>query len=65
MLRKGGLSVILTSVSNIGAFLAAHIIPIPALRVFCLQAVILVFFNLVTTLFVFPAIISIDLRRRR
>lgn len=65
ILKKGGLSVLLTSLCNVGAFLSATIIPIPALRVFSLQAAILVFFNLVTTLLVFPAIISIDLRRRK
>ncbi|XP_065204858.1 protein patched-like [Planococcus citri] len=64
VLRKGGLSVLLTSISNCGAFFAAALIPVPALRVFSMQAGILVFFNLVTTLTVFPAIISIDLNRR-
>jgi len=46
------------------AFFAAYLIPIPALRQFSLQAAVLVLFNLAATLLVFPAIISLDLRRR-
>lgn len=47
------------------AFFAASIIPIPALRVFSIQAAVLMMFNLASTLLVFPALISLDLRRRR
>ncbi|XP_067002180.1 protein patched [Anabrus simplex] len=65
VLKRTGLSVLLTSLSNMCAFFAAAIIPIPALRVFSLQAAVLVFFNLGTMLLVFPAIVSLDLRRRR
>lgn len=46
-------------------FFAAALIPIPALRVFSLQAAVLVLFNLGAMLLVFPAIVSLDLRRRR
>lgn len=46
-------------------FFAAALIPIPALRVFSLQAAILILFNLGAMLLVFPAIVSLDLRRRR
>ncbi|XP_075216920.1 protein patched isoform X2 [Lycorma delicatula] len=65
LLKKTGLSVLLTSLSNMFAFFAAAIIPIPALRVFSLQAAILAFFNLAAMLLVFPALVSLDLRRRR
>ncbi|RZF41387.1 hypothetical protein LSTR_LSTR000101 [Laodelphax striatellus] len=65
LLKKTGLSVLLTSLSNMVAFFAAAIIPIPALRVFSLQAGILVLFKLATMLLVFPAILSLDMRRRR
>ncbi|PBC33005.1 Protein patched [Apis cerana cerana] len=41
VLKRTGLSVLLAGISNVSAFFAAAIIPIPALRVFCLQADIL------------------------
>lgn len=65
VLKRTGLSILLTALSNMFAFFAAAIIPIPALRVFSLQAAVLVFFNLGCTLLVFPAVVSLDLRRRR
>lgn len=64
MLKRTGLSVLLTSLSIMCALFAAAIIPIPALRVFSLQAAVLVLFNLGAMLLVFPAIVSLDLRRR-
>lgn len=64
LLKKTGLSILLTSLSNMCAMFAAAIIPIPALRVFSLQSAVLVMFNLASTLLVFPAIVSLDLRRR-
>ncbi|XP_046388102.1 protein patched [Ischnura elegans] len=65
VLKRTGVSILLTSLSTTCAFFAAALIPIPALRVFSLQAAILVLFNLAATLLVFPAIVSLDLRRRR
>lgn len=65
MLKKSGLSVLVTSLCMMCAFFSAALIPIPALRVFALQAAVLVLFNLAATLLVFPAVISLDLRRRR
>ncbi|XP_020282533.1 protein patched isoform X4 [Pseudomyrmex gracilis] len=65
VLKRTGLSVLLTGLSNVFAFFAAAIIPIPALRTFCLQAGILLLFNLAAMLLVFPAMVSLDLRRRR
>lgn len=65
VLKRTGLSVLLTGLTNVAAFFAAAIIPIPALRTFCLQAGILLVFNLVAMLLVFPAMVSLDLRRRR
>lgn len=65
VLKRTGLSVLLTGISNVSAFFAAALIPIPALRVFCLQAGILLLFNLAAMLLVFPAMVSLDLRRRR
>jgi len=65
VLKRTGLSVLLTGLSNVSAFFAAAIIPIPALRTFCLQAGILLLFNLAAMLLIFPAMVSLDLRRRR
>ncbi|XP_052776119.1 protein patched homolog 1-like isoform X1 [Mya arenaria] len=64
-LKRTGTSILLTSVSNMLAFFSAVIIPIPALRSFALQAGILVLFNLVSVLLIYPAICSIDLIRRK
>ncbi|XP_064605910.1 protein patched homolog 1-like [Liolophura sinensis] len=63
-LKRTGVSVLLTSLSNMLAFFTAAIIPIPALRAFSLQAGILVLFNMGSVLLVFPALVSIDLKRR-
>merc|ERR1712027_196692 len=41
VLRKAGVSVVTTALCNGAAFLAAALIPIPALRSFCFQAAIL------------------------
>ena len=53
----------MTAVCNVAAFLAAGVIPIPALRSFAFQAAILVAFNLVSMLLLFPTLLSLDLRR--
>lgn len=65
ILKKVGLSALFSSASTAGSFFVAVFIPVPALRVFCLQAAILLTFNLAAVLLVFPAMISLDLRRRR
>lgn len=65
VLKKSGGSVIVTSSCMALSFLAAALIPIPALRGFAITAAILVMFNLLATLLVFPAIVSLDLRRRK
>ncbi|NP_001310737.1 protein patched-like [Parasteatoda tepidariorum] len=64
ILRRTGVNMALTSVSVIGAFTVAYIIPIPALRSFVLQAGVLIAFSTVTILIIFSAIISIDFKRR-
>ncbi|BFZ16560.1 hypothetical protein BsWGS_19599 [Bradybaena similaris] len=64
VLKKTGVTVVLTSVTNMLAFFTAAIIPVPALRAFSLQAGVLVLFNLGSILLVYPAIISLDLVRR-
>ncbi|XP_029473971.1 protein patched homolog 2 [Rhinatrema bivittatum] len=63
-LRRTGTSVTLTSINNMIAFFMAALVPIPALRAFSLQAAIVVVFNFAMVLLIFPAILSLDLRRR-
>ncbi|XP_013398571.1 protein patched homolog 1 isoform X2 [Lingula anatina] len=63
-LKRTGVTVLLTSITNASAFFMAAIIPIPALRAFVLQAAILVIFNCASILLVFPAIVSVDLIRK-
>lgn len=65
VLKKAGLSVLFSATSTAGAFFTAALIPVPALRVFCLQAAILLVFNLGAVLLVFPAMISLDIKRRK
>ncbi|XP_034358758.1 protein patched homolog 2 isoform X1 [Arvicanthis niloticus] len=63
-LRRTGTSVALTSINNMVAFFMAVLVPIPALRAFSLQAAIVVGCNFAAVVLVFPAILSLDLRRR-
>lgn len=65
ILKKAGPTVLLSSITTIASFLAASFIPVPALNVFCLQSAIVMLFNLAAALLVFPAMISLDLRRRQ
>ena len=62
-LRRSGVSVLQISICNLCAFLAAAIIPIPALRAFAFQAAVLTAVNLFTMLTLFPAALALDLRR--
>ena len=63
VLRKAGVSVVTTAVCNVSAFLAAALIPIPALRSFCFQAALLTLFNVLSMMLLFPAMIALDVRR--
>lgn len=65
ILKKYGLSVLFNGASTASAFLGAALLPIPILRAFAFQATILITINLIAILFVFPAFITLDLRRRR
>lgn len=65
ILKKAGPTVLLSSITTIASFFAASLIPVPALKVFCLQSAIVMCFNLAAALLVFPAMISLDLRRRQ
>ncbi|WKX95323.1 hypothetical protein Q1695_012069 [Nippostrongylus brasiliensis] len=65
LLKETGMSVMVTSINNILAFCAGYVLPIPALRSFCSQTAVLLFFNLTSLMFIFPAFIGLDLRRVR
>uniref|UniRef100_A0A0K0FYB0 Protein patched homolog 1 (inferred by orthology to a human protein) n=1 Tax=Strongyloides venezuelensis TaxID=75913 RepID=A0A0K0FYB0_STRVS len=65
LMKETGMSIFITSTNNILAFLSGTILPIPALRSFCAQSGILLSFNLITIIFFFPALITLDLRRRK
>ncbi|KAL9914893.1 protein patched [Glossina fuscipes fuscipes] len=64
ILKKVGPSILFSACTTAGSFFAAVFIPVPALKVFCLQAAVVMCFNLAAALLVFPAMISLDLRRR-
>lgn len=65
IMKKAGPIVLLNAFTTILAFFAAAMIPIPALKVFCIQSAIVMCFNLAASMLVFPAMISLDLRRRK
>ncbi|XP_022167571.1 protein patched isoform X2 [Myzus persicae] len=65
VLKSTGTNILMTSLITIAIFITAAIVPIPALRAFCLQVAILAMFVLVTTLFGVTSLISFDVRRRR
>jgi len=65
VLKSTGTNILMTSLITIAIFITAAIVPIPALRAFCLQVAILTMFVLVTTFFGVTSLISFDVRRRR
>lgn len=65
LLKETGMSIMVTSINNILAFVSGYVLPIPALRSFCSQTAVLLLFNLLSLMFIFPAFIGLDLRRRR
>uniref|UniRef100_A0A0N4ULA9 SSD domain-containing protein n=1 Tax=Dracunculus medinensis TaxID=318479 RepID=A0A0N4ULA9_DRAME len=65
LMKETGMSIVITSTNNIIAFMAGTVLPIPALRSFCSQSAILLSFNLVAIMVIYPAFIAVDLRRRK
>ncbi|CAD5215815.1 unnamed protein product [Bursaphelenchus xylophilus] len=65
LMKETGMSILITSTNNILAFTTGIILPIPALRSFCLQTSILLSFNLFTIMIMYPALISLDIKRRK
>lgn len=65
VLKEIGPLILLTSIVMTACFLAACIIPLPALRTFVLQAAVIFAFTTMSILFLLPAVASLDLRRQR
>ncbi|CAB3986668.1 patched homolog 1-like, partial [Paramuricea clavata] len=63
-LSTTGVSIMLTSITNLAAFFLAAIIPIPALRALCIMAGVIIIFNFFSIVLIYPAIIGIDVKRR-
>lgn len=53
------MSVLITSINNILAFLTGTILPIPALRSFCGQTAILLTANVICIILIYPAFIAL------
>uniref|UniRef100_A0A1I7YH77 SSD domain-containing protein n=1 Tax=Steinernema glaseri TaxID=37863 RepID=A0A1I7YH77_9BILA len=65
LMKETGMSILMTSINNILSFLTGTLLPIPALRSFCAQSSILLTFNLIAIMTAYPAMIALDLRRRK
>lgn len=65
VLQKVGPVIGVISLCGVTGFLSAFFIPIPALRAFVLQFAIILALLTGALLIIFPAILSLDLRRRR
>jgi len=65
VLKSSGTNILMITLITVSVFLTAAIIPIPALRAFCLHVAILVTFVFVTTFLGITSLISFDVRRRR
>lgn len=65
VLKSCGSSILMSNLSTIAIFMLASMIPVPALRDFCLQVSILVALLMITTFFGITSLISFDVRRMR
>lgn len=63
-MKRCGVSILISSLCTAIGFACAALVPVPALRSMCLQAAILLVVNLAVVLLVFPAFLSLDMRRR-
>lgn len=63
-MRRVGLSILLSTFTQIATFIVGLYINIPALRSFCLIAAISLFCNFVFQMTALPALIALDLRRK-
>ena len=64
-LRSVGLSILLSTFTQIATFIVGLYMGIPALRSFCIIAAIALFCNFFFQVTAFPALVAIDLRRKR
>lgn len=65
VLQCTGPTIICSGLLNSATFLAAATVPVPALRVFCLQNAVLVVFQATALLIIFPALLSLEQRCRK
>ncbi|XP_018320591.1 protein patched [Agrilus planipennis] len=65
VLQRSGPTILVTAISNAAAFIAAAIVPIPALRVFCMQCAVIVLFHGAILLLVFPAFLALKVRCKK
>ncbi|XP_057663155.1 protein patched [Diorhabda carinulata] len=65
VLKRTGPSIISAALINSGAFIAAAILPIPALRVFCLQCAIMIVFHGTALLVIFPSFLALQQRCKK
>lgn len=65
VLQRTGPNIISAALMNSGAFLAAAVLPIPALRVFCLQCAVMVVFHGAALLIILPSILALQQRCRK
>lgn len=61
-LSEMGPGIMISSISCIASFLAASIIPVPALRTLSIQAIIFLIFNLISIMVIIPSIFDLILR---
>lgn len=65
IIQRTGPTIISSAGLNCAAFLAATILPIPALRVFSLQCAVMIVFQAAALLVIFPTLIALEQRCRR
>jgi Niemann-Pick C1 protein len=64
-LRSVGLSILLSTFTQIATFMVGLYMDIPALRSFCAIAAIALFLNFMFQVTAFPALLALDLRRKK
>lgn len=62
VLQRTGPSIVSATLINSGAFIVAAILPVPALRVFCLQCAVMIVFHGIALLIMFPSLLALQQR---
>lgn len=65
VLQRSGPVILTAAFAHATAFLAAAVVPVPALRIFCFQSAVLVAFHTATTLLVLPALLALQTRCKK